>query len=86
VGGWNSGHGGLGCENLFNLEKDEIADSCLFCGMQDSSFLESDNLDIHFCQKCPMLVSCNSCRQIVEISSYKDHLLYECSGKRQEGS
>jgi hypothetical protein len=64
-------------------DKDENADSCLFCGKQDSRFMEGDNLDLHFCQQCPMLASCSNCGQIVEISSLKDHYLFECtSGKR----
>lgn len=58
-------------------------DSCLFCGKQDARFKEGDNLDLHFCEQCPMLASCSNCGQIVEISSLKDHYLFECaSGKR----
>lgn len=60
-------------------------DSCLFCGKQDARFKEGDNLDLHFCEQCPMLASCSNCGQIVEISSLKDHYLFECaSGKRYE--
>lgn len=65
------------------MEKDENVDSCLFCGKQDARFKEGDNLDLHFCEQCPMLASCSNCGQIVEISSLKDHYLFECaSGKR----
>ncbi|KAG0602198.1 hypothetical protein M758_11G166900 [Ceratodon purpureus] len=67
----------------FPMEKDENVDSCLFCGKQDARFKEGDNLDLHFCEQCPMLASCSNCGQIVEISSLKDHYLFECaSGKR----
>ncbi|XP_024402111.1 uncharacterized protein [Physcomitrium patens] len=66
-----------------SVDKDENVDSCLFCGKQDARFKEGDNLDLHFCEQCPMLASCSSCGQIVEISSLKDHYLFECvSGRR----
>ncbi|CAM6084497.1 unnamed protein product [Calypogeia fissa] len=64
-------------------EKDDLSDQCLFCGKQDSKFLEEDNLDLHFCQKCPMLVGCCNCKQIVEIASLKDHYLRECTSGRR---
>eukprot|EP01018_Ginkgo_biloba_P003414 Gb_38463 [translate_table: standard] len=70
-------------ESLDGLKKDISIDSCIFCGLQDAEFTDGDKLDLHFCQRCPMLASCSNCRQIVEISTLKDHYLFECTtGKR----
>ncbi|BBN12830.1 centrosomal protein CEP104 [Marchantia polymorpha subsp. ruderalis] len=70
-------------EVQMQAEKDDWADQCLFCGKQDPSFLNGDTLDLHFCQRCPMLVGCGNCKQIVEIAALKEHYLYECTSGRR---
>jgi centrosomal protein CEP104 len=54
--------------------------SCMFCGVQNSSWSEND-LDLHYWKDCPLLISCPSCAQIVEIAGLPEHLLDECDHK-----
>ncbi|XP_046728141.1 centrosomal protein of 104 kDa isoform X2 [Silurus meridionalis] len=53
---------------------------CIFCGEKDKSFTE-EGLDLHYWKHCPMLCRCLQCRQVVEISSLTEHLLFECEHK-----
>ncbi|XP_019718495.1 centrosomal protein of 104 kDa isoform X2 [Hippocampus comes] len=53
---------------------------CIFCGKTDGSFTE-DGLDLHYWKHCPMLRRCDECRQVVEISSFTEHLLNECESR-----
>ena len=54
--------------------------SCMFCGVRDKNWTEND-LDIHYWKDCPLLISCPSCAQIVEIAGLPEHLLDECDAK-----
>ncbi|XP_077400898.1 centrosomal protein of 104 kDa isoform X2 [Vanacampus margaritifer] len=53
---------------------------CIFCGKTDDSFTE-DGLDLHYWKHCPMLRRCDECKQVVEISSFTEHLLNECESR-----
>ena len=48
-------------------------DTCMFCGA--GNLANDDALDLHYWQECPLLSSCPSCGQVVEISAFPDHLL-----------
>ncbi|XP_008850899.1 centrosomal protein of 104 kDa isoform X2 [Nannospalax galili] len=50
---------------------------CIFCGERSESFTE-EGLDLHYWKHCLMLMRCDHCRQVVEISSLTEHLLTEC--------
>jgi len=54
--------------------------SCMFCGVHDKGWTEND-LDVHYWKDCPLLISCPSCAQIVEIAGLPEHLLDECDEK-----
>lgn len=54
--------------------------SCMFCGVRDKTWNEND-LDVHYWKDCPLLISCPSCAQIVEIAGLPEHLLDECDEK-----
>lgn len=54
--------------------------SCMFCGFQNKAWSEND-LDLHYWKDCPLLISCPSCAQIVEIAGLPEHLLDECDHK-----
>lgn len=51
---------------------------CDFCERYDPSFSDSTKLDVHLWKECPMLIVCNLCGQVIEISSLSSHLLDEC--------
>ncbi len=55
---------------------------CQFCGMFDASFTE-EQLDLHYWQACPMLISCNECGQVIEICCMTEHMLEECTVSEQ---
>lgn len=54
--------------------------SCMFCGVQNRTWTENE-LDLHYWKDCPLLISCPSCAQIVEIAGLPEHLLDECEAK-----
>lgn len=54
--------------------------TCMFCGVHNSKWNEND-LDVHYWKDCPLLISCPSCAQIVEIAGLPEHLLDECDAK-----
>lgn len=54
--------------------------SCMFCSMHNDSWTENE-LDLHYWKDCPLLISCASCAQIVEIAGLPEHLLDECDAK-----
>ncbi|CAM9307168.1 unnamed protein product [Laminaria digitata] len=56
---------------------DDVMYTCQFCGKYDTSFTD-EKLDMHYWQECAMLMSCNECGQVIEISSIPEHLLEEC--------
>lgn len=51
--------------------------TCQFCGHQDPSF-DAKGLDVHYWRECPMLIECEFCRQVIEISTLRGHLSEEC--------
>ena len=53
---------------------------CEFCGFYKPD-ITKDELNIHQYKDCPMLMQCNNCRQIIEISNLNNHLLNECDFK-----
>jgi len=59
-----------------------IRSTCQFCGKHDPVFAEdTEAMDSHYFNDCPMLSACSACGQVVEISSLNDHLLTECEKK-----
>lgn len=62
-------------------EKQEFT-SCMFCGVTNLTWQEND-LDVHYWKDCPLLISCPSCAQIVEIAGLPEHLLDECDSKEE---
>lgn len=51
--------------------------TCQFCGRQDPSFTP-EALDVHYWRECPMLIQCEFCQQVIEISTLRGHLCEEC--------
>ena len=59
--------------------KDTEKGACMFC---DRPGLETeDALDLHYWQECPMLASCPSCTQVVEVGAMTEHQITECENK-----
>lgn len=54
--------------------------TCMFCGVHNVAWTENE-LDLHYWKDCPLLISCPSCAQIVEIAGLPEHLLDECDSK-----
>ena len=54
--------------------------TCEFCGYYKPN-ITKDELNIHQYKDCPMLMQCNNCKQIIEISNLNNHLLNECDFK-----
>ena len=61
-----------------NLNDEE--QKCEFCGFYKPN-ITKDELSIHQYKDCPMLMQCNNCKQIIEISNLNNHLLNECDFK-----
>ena len=55
---------------------------CEFCGFFKDN-MTKDELNIHQYKDCPMLMQCNECKQIIEISNLNNHLLIECDFKEK---
>ncbi len=53
--------------------------TCMFCGRV--GLADEDALDLHYWQECPLLCSCVSCGQVIEISVLSEHQLTECEGR-----
>jgi len=51
--------------------------TCQFCGHQDPTFTP-ETIDLHYWRECPMLMQCEHCQQVIEISSLRSHLCEEC--------
>ncbi len=75
-------HQGNGAKHAHGEDDDGAPDytSCMFCGVRDKTWTEND-LDVHYWKDCPLLISCPSCAQIVEIAGLPEHLLDECDEK-----
>ena len=52
----------------------------MFCGARNPTWIEND-LDVHYWKDCPLLISCPSCAQIVEIAGLPEHCLDECDAR-----
>ncbi|CAD5115537.1 DgyrCDS4504 [Dimorphilus gyrociliatus] len=65
-------------------EKEKENDkACIFCGEMDEDFIDDAKMNVHYWKSCPMLKRCSFCKQVVEISSFNDHLINECGeGKK----
>eukprot|EP01066_Platyproteum_vivax_P011310 Platyproteum_vivax@DN5132_c0_g1_i2.p1 len=50
---------------------------CQFCEKSDKSF-DTQGLDLHYWRECLMLMQCEHCQQIIEITALADHRLEEC--------
>lgn len=44
-------------------DDDDVTHTCQFCGKYDPSFTDQE-LDMHYWQSCPMLMSCDECGQV----------------------
>ena len=55
---------------------------CEFCGRNDKNLKDPRKMDIHLWKECPILTTCESCTQIVEIPQLNKHLLDECDAKK----
>lgn len=59
----------------------EVGDGvCQFCGGCGPGATEQQ-LDLHYWQDCPMLMSCPRCQQVIEIATLQEHMLDECEHK-----
>lgn len=65
-------------------QEDPLDRLCIFCGERDEGF-DEEGLDLHYWRNCPMLKRCEHCKQVVEISTYNEHLLSECDKKSEFG-
>ena len=57
-----------------------LVNACEFCGYY-KPHITKDELNIHQYKDCPMLMQCDNCKQIIEISNLNNHLLNECDFK-----
>jgi hypothetical protein len=53
---------------------------CQFCGGCGPGASERE-LDLHYWQSCPMLMSCPRCGQVIEIATLHEHALGECDAR-----
>ena len=63
-----------------NNQNQNPPNACEFCGYY-KPHITKDELNIHQYKDCPMLMQCNNCKQIIEISNLNNHLLNECDFK-----
>lgn len=56
---------------------DDDETTCQFCGHQDPTWTPA-TMDVHYWRECPMLTSCEHCKQVIEISTLRAHLREEC--------
>eukprot|EP00471_Norrisiella_sphaerica_P011583 CAMPEP_0184502940 /NCGR_PEP_ID=MMETSP0113_2-20130426/51578_1 /TAXON_ID=91329 /ORGANISM="Norrisiella sphaerica, Strain BC52" /LENGTH=937 /DNA_ID=CAMNT_0026892315 /DNA_START=100 /DNA_END=2913 /DNA_ORIENTATION=- len=69
-------------ENFEGEDGGELAEEpgyCQFCGFQDPEYENEVKMDMHYWRECPMLICCNMCEEVVEIATYTQHLMEECS-------
>ena len=59
-----------------------LINACEFCGYY-KPHITKDELNIHQYKDCPMLMQCDNCKQIIEISNLNNHLLNECDFKEK---
>lgn len=63
----SGGNHNIGQHDNGSGEDQQDFTSCMFCGVRDKNWTEND-LDVHYWKDCPLLISCPSCAQIVEIA------------------
>ena len=61
--------------------EDDNEGTCQFCGISSPEFINADKMDLHYVLQCLMLTNCAGCTQIIEVSSYNEHKLLQCSKK-----
>ena len=52
--------------------------TCQFCGTYDPDFADPERLDMHYWKDCPVLLPCEQCGQIIEVTDLNRHLVGEC--------
>ncbi|XP_031343971.1 centrosomal protein of 104 kDa isoform X2 [Photinus pyralis] len=63
-------------------QPDEGERHCIFCHeMESTILLINKSMNSHYWRNCPMLVRCNECSQVVEVSALSEHLIMECEQK-----
>ena len=65
-----------------NNQNQNPPNACEFCGYY-KPHITKDELNIHQYKDCPMLMQCDNCKQIIEISNLNNHLLNECDFKEK---
>ena len=65
-----------------NNSNSNSENACEFCGYY-KPHITKDELNIHQYKDCPMLMQCDNCKQIIEISNLNNHLLNECDFKEK---
>ena len=68
--------------NNQNNQNPNSVNACEFCGYY-KPHITKDELNIHQYKDCPMLMQCDNCKQIIEISNLNNHLLNECDFKEK---
>ena len=63
-------------------QNSNLINACEFCGYH-KPHITKDELNIHQYKDCPMLMQCENCKQIIEISNLNNHLLNECDFKEK---
>ena len=69
-------------KNEINNQNQNPPNACEFCGYY-KPHITKDELNIHQYKDCPMLMQCDNCKQIIEISNLNNHLLNECDFKEK---
>ena len=64
------------------IQNQNLVNACEFCGYY-KPHITKDELNIHQYKDCPMLMQCDNCKQIIEISNLNNHLLNECDFKEK---
>ncbi|KAI3387338.1 hypothetical protein SNEBB_003860 [Seison nebaliae] len=61
----------------FNLDN-----TCVFCG-ETGEILNSQSLNLHYYEACPLMMRCDECKQITEITALSEHRRTECEKKNE---
>lgn len=77
--------GGSASRNAKNYDSHDTSKRCQFCGQVSENFANEKKYDMHLFKECPLLVCCNFCNAVQQISSYNDHLLSSmCVGRHKQ--
>ena len=69
-------------EHIVNEDKRALQPvTCQFCDVSSIEFNDGEKMDLHYVLQCEMLTNCSACTQIIEVSSYNEHKLYQCDKK-----